>query len=330
MMDEVERRIRAARPLSGNRYQPLSDRAKRELADLLLSNPDRRSAIRRPRRPANRRRGGQLLRIVGSAAAALVVLGTVMISVLHQTPAVAMTPPLLETTSVDETVPALLEDLEQKRRDVELPSGNTIRAQTWSLNTTVDAKGNITSSTVEPQWNETMFEKDGSVRSLVVAADPFPGEDTEGLTKTGTVLADESYARGEYASPFAEPVPTDPALIGSYLARAAGKDSLTAGETIIEISGLLSNVPLDKGQEIAILSYLRTVRGLTVAGAVTDRLGRVGVALKATDREPGELEDLLIISTETGAIIASETIYIGSDRTDIRSLSVIDYTVWER
>ena len=36
-MDELERRIRAARPVSGNRTLPLTDRAKRELAELIRS-----------------------------------------------------------------------------------------------------------------------------------------------------------------------------------------------------------------------------------------------------------------------------------------------------
>lgn len=37
-MDETERRIRQARPLSGNRYQPLTPRAERELATLLADD----------------------------------------------------------------------------------------------------------------------------------------------------------------------------------------------------------------------------------------------------------------------------------------------------
>ncbi|QTV79160.1 hypothetical protein [Microbacterium sp. NIBRBAC000506063] len=35
-MDEIERRVRAARPTSGHRDLPLTDRAKRELAELAL------------------------------------------------------------------------------------------------------------------------------------------------------------------------------------------------------------------------------------------------------------------------------------------------------
>ena len=38
-MGELERRIRAARSVSGSRDLPLTDRAKRELAELLLSEP---------------------------------------------------------------------------------------------------------------------------------------------------------------------------------------------------------------------------------------------------------------------------------------------------
>lgn len=50
MTDDLDKRIRAARPTSGNRDLPLTDRAKRELAELMLEG-DRRQVPRRRRIP---------------------------------------------------------------------------------------------------------------------------------------------------------------------------------------------------------------------------------------------------------------------------------------
>lgn len=61
-----------------------------------------------------------------------------------------------------------------------------------------------------------------------------------------------------------------------------------------------------------------------VVGVAERRLSSV------QDAEEVAFEDRLFISPSTGEILAAETLYIGSDRTDIESPSVIDYTLWER
>ena len=96
------------------------------------------------------------------------------------------------------------------------------------------------------------------------------------------------------------------------------------------ISSLMSSVILTRAQESAILVHLSTMEGLSVAGGVTDRLGRAGIAFLATDRAPGRVEDVIIVSPGTGEIIAMETLYIGDDRPEIDPPSVISYKAWER
>lgn len=329
MMDELERRLRAARPAPGSRDLPLSDRAKREFAELVLSTPATPGARYRAGRLDARRRNRRIVGLTG-AGATLVAAISLVFGFAQAPPATAMTPALLDVTEVDMSAHDLFTGLtELRRQDVPAPS-DTIRAQTWVLNTTVNEDGDVTSSTVEPQWNQTTFQSDGTVRVQVTAADPFPGQDTAGLPAPGTVLAEETYQPGEYERPYPEPVPTNAGLIGDYLAQISGNDKLSVGEALVEISGIVSNVILDTDQETAILGYLSTLDGLTVAGEVTDRLGRPGVAVTAADRENGEVEDILILSTQTGKIVAAETVYVGSTRTDIRSPSVIDYAAWER
>lgn len=332
-MDELERRVRAARPMSGNRDLPLTDRAKRELADLLLSRPN--IAPHRERAAEARRRNSarvtRRLAAVAVILVAVILASTVVPDVIPNGSAQAATPAPLVTSAIAGSTAETLARLKIAKQNDRSDPGNSIRFQSWELNTEIDGNNEIVSSSIEPYRSETTFAPDGSVHSILTAAEPFPGQDASGLPTPGTVIADETLAPGEYESPYDKPLPTDAARIGTYLARYRGeRPPLTAGAAIREISGLLSSVILTREQETAIISYLQTLDGLTVAGTVTDRLGREGIAFAATDRRPGEYEDYVIISPNTGSIIAAETVYIGSQRTDIASPSVVDYTAWER
>lgn len=268
-----------------------------------------------------------------AAGGAFVVLLFVVVfavsSVLRPAPAIAATPPLLELASVSQTAPALLKEMESMRRNGQ-PPGSTIRAQNWALNTSIGEDGTIESSVVEPQWTETTFLPDGSVRYRLVTAEPFPGQNDVGLPEPGTVLVDEVFLPGDWDNPVEEEPPTDVRDVAAYLVGLTGEYTLTTGQTIREISAILSNTILSPEQEAAFIGYLSTLSGIQVSGSTTDRLGRTGIVLSATDRDPGQFEDRLIISPSNGQILAAETLYIGSDRTDIASPAVIDYTAWER
>ncbi|MFK0403142.1 hypothetical protein ACIQTT_12480 [Microbacterium sp. NPDC090225] len=74
-MDEIERRIRHARPASGHRDLPLTDRAKRELGELIIADgaqgTARQVAFRR------RRRAWVFVPAAAAAVAVAVVVGTI-------------------------------------------------------------------------------------------------------------------------------------------------------------------------------------------------------------------------------------------------------------
>lgn len=330
-MDELEHGLRAARPLSGSRNLPLTGRAKQELADLVLSTPQKPPGRDGTAKPPRRLRGvRRRLILVGSALAATALAAGITLGVLPDPPAFAATPALLAADHVDASPQKILKDA-ASATTLHDPPGTTIRTQTWALNTVITADGSVVSSSVEPQRDEITFANDGSVHVRVTAAEPFPGQESDRLTAPGTVLSDETAAPGEYDNPYPVPVPTAPDLIAGYLSEAAGSERpLGAGESIQEVSSIISSNVLTGDQESAVLTHLSTLEGLETAGQVTDRLGRDGIALRATDRDPGQVEDLLIISPETGAIIATETLYIGHDRTDIATPSVIYYAAWER
>ena len=119
----------------------------------------------------------------------LLVAVIALTSILRPVPAVAATPPLLDLTPVSAAAPELLKEMETMRRTGQEP-GNTIRTQTWALNTTFAEDGTTESTVVEPQWSETAFRADGSVHYRLIAAEPFPGQNDDTLPAPGTVLVD--------------------------------------------------------------------------------------------------------------------------------------------
>lgn len=327
-MDDIDGRLRDADPSDIRRADPLSSRA---LAELQHYEAAERSRVRthataRATRP---HRGRRMPLAAGLAAATLVVIAALAVTFLRPDAAMASTPPLLSFKPVHGAVGEILENLRMARLNGP-DAGSSIRLQSWDLNTSIAADGSIEYSEIEPQWTDTTFAADGSVRVTRIAADPFPGQDAKGLPQAGTVLSDETFPNEEWAFPAESGPPTDPAKVAAYLADFSGNPSLTTGDALREIAGIISNYLLSSDQEAALIGYLRTLPALTVAGETTDRLGRAGIALRAIDRAPGEFEDVLIISPSSGQILASETIYVGPQRPETTSPAVISYTAWER
>ncbi|MBF0817136.1 hypothetical protein E4U02_11985 [Microbacterium paludicola] len=323
--------LRAADPGTVKRGDPLSERGLRELAEYeareaALERAHRRNARRpaswRPRRPVRLATGGAFVVALLAAVFALT-------SVLSPAPAIAATPPLLALTPISAGAPELLKEMETMRRTHHEVS-NTIRAQTWALNTTFAEDGTTESTVVEPQWSETTFLVDGSVHYRLVAAKPFPGQDDDSLPAPGTVLVDESFQPGEWDASIEDGPPLVVDEVGAYLATFAGGEELTAGQTLREISTIMSNYLLTPEQEAALIGHLSRVSNIQVSGSTIDRLGRAGIVFSATDRAPDEYEDRLIVSPRTGQILAAETLYTGRTRTDIQAPAVVDYAAWER
>lgn len=331
MNDRLSKLLRAADPGTVKRDGPLSERGLRELEEYEAKEAAFERAYRRDqRRPAKHRTWRVVpLATVGAFAVMLLVAVFTLASILRPAPAVAVTPPLLDLTRVSAAAPELLREIEAMRRTGQEP-GNTIRAQTWALNTTFAEDGTTEFTVVEPQWSETTFQIDGSVRYRLVAAEPFPGQKDDGLPAPGTVLADESFQPGDWDAPLEDGPPTRADEVGTYLAAFAGDEELSTGQTLREISTILSNYLLTSEQEAALIGYLSGVSNMQVSGSTTDRLGRTGIVFSATDRAPGEYEDRLIVSLRTGQILATETLYVGTSRTGIQAPAVVDYTAWER
>ncbi|MFT4011503.1 MAG: hypothetical protein QM655_15820, partial [Nocardioidaceae bacterium] len=170
-----------------------------------------------------------------------------------------------------------------------------IRSQQWALNTSIADDGTIASSAAEPETRALTFQSNGAVELVVRAGAPFANEPTDGLSAPGSLLDREIYEPGQFDNPYPNPPPTDPSEIGAYLAQSIGITKPTAGDYLRGIDDLLNNRLLNAAEEAAVLQFLATLKGLKLAGAVTDRLDRNGIAYIATDRRPGEYEDMLIV-----------------------------------
>ena len=336
-MDEFEARIRAARPASVRRGAPLSSRAKRELAELILSEPDYSSSPA-PGRVVHlgRQRNRQV--VARAFTAVLVAAATVVAVVLHQ-PVYALTPNLLATTPVSVSAPeALIRASENLRAsdavegDGEAPAtsnAGVISVQAWTLSSTDDGAQVV--SAIIPENYVITRDHDGARTVVVTTGQAQHGDGSiveDSDAEEGVLLWKESYLPGEYVYAFGSDAPTSPDEVGPFLSTVAGTDT-SASAAIQAIAVLLMEQSLASSQEAALLEYLSGLPDISVVGQTTDRLGRPALVL-STPRADGSHTVSILISPEHGTILAIETIYTGTDRTDVRTPAVISYYAWNR
>ena len=334
-MDEFERRIRAARPASVRRDTPLSSRAKRELAELILSDPDASLPPARSSAVGVRRRSRG---VAGGALATVLVAAIAVVAVVLNWPVYAATPELLATAPVSVTASEALLRASVALREVDTGPGDgegvepgqagVISAQTWTLASTDD--GSRVTSAVVPENYVITRNEDGSRTVVVTAGQALDGDAPDSDVEDGALLWEESYAAGEYAYSFTSPAPTSADEVGTFLGPVAGADTdSNASAAFQSIAVLLMEQTLAPHQEAALLEYLAGLPGVEMIGSTNDRLGRPALVLSTT-RTDGEYEDHILISPDQGVILATETIYTGTERTDLRSPAVVSYYAWNR
>ncbi|GAA2463076.1 hypothetical protein [Agromyces soli] len=314
-MDELTRRLDAARPALPRRDSPLPATAE----TLMLE-------ITHPARPGFRRP------LYFSVAAAVVVFLAATIGIVAlgkpSTSYAAVTPPLLDPVPVDGAPKDLLMHLSES---VAPPSANgTLQFQSWSLALTIGDGGAIEQSSIEPEVRTVEHRDDGS-RIEVRRGQPYDSDgapvEVDGYD-VGSLIWEEEFAAGEYPFVFGTP-PVDPAAFGAFLEQPLGRTGLTTGEYVLQLGNALSERRFDPEQLRAALRFLASRGDLRVEGAVEDRLGRPGISFATDSRAPGEYAERIVISDEGLGILSIETTYIGHDRTDIPSPAVINYTAWE-
>jgi hypothetical protein len=292
-----------------------------------------------------RRRFGRLglpgWSILTTAAAAVVAVIAITVSMLAAPQRTyAATPPMLHIEGaqggVDDAAELLTDLARQLRASGEpdpAPPGHPqqIDVQTWGLVTTVGTEGEkVPPPYVAPENVTFTRYPDGAWSQVVVAGTPY---DTQGkpvddphATPPGTELWRIDEAAGEHTFLFPDPVPDDPDELRQLMLDAGLSEDPTTSDWISQAQALLMERVLRPSEEAALLEVLAGL-DLELAGTTTDRLGREAYVFE-TPSGAGDFVDRILVSPR-GHVLATENVWVGHDRTDIPSPSVLSYFAWE-
>lgn len=319
--DELDDFLKQNRPPTMRRGEPLDQRRELLLEDIVHDRIGRNA----PDARTSRRTVSSLL-----IAAALVLLTVIGIATQtignHSTSAFAVTPRPLKAQQIDGDVDMVLTRLSES---IAAPRKQRVQFQSWALLFTPETSPIPTA--IQPQETTIDEKEDGTVtlKTVVVGNFDAAGDSIEvddGL-KPGSVLMDEQFAPGEYPYLFPE-VGKNPDW-AVYLRDGYGLAAdATTGDYFTAIRGLLSERTLTAEQQASLLRFIAKLPDVRVDGEVTDRLGRPGISISATTRMDGEYRDVLVLAEGAG-IVAYESVYVGTERTDLRAPAVIDYTAWK-
>lgn len=322
-MDELERRIRAANPYPVRRNDLLSERAERELATLLAEPPGRLVAnTRRWRAPL----------FVSGAAALLVLVVAVAASLLLAPRAAMAAPPLLEVTPLAGSTDSVIERLTMNARSaVTSDPTDLIAAETWAADITLTP--DKLSTFVQPREIVRTRTSDLAGEIVVYAGKIRWGSVPVGGQSLipGTELERQIFTAGQFPLLFTQAPPSDAAELPAYFATYLGTSEHTStGEFFRAIADLRNEWTLTGPQNAAVLEFIRHLPDIVIAGEVTDRLGRAGVAITTESRSGGAFRDLLIFAPDTGVLFSAEQVYLGSlPDVQLPADTVLNYISWK-
>lgn len=319
-MDRAERLIRDAKPPT----PPISPRAEADLARILASKAEApASTTHKPHRS---------VRWAWAAAAALVIAMVIAgIDLARPKEALAATPPMPTITATAEAPADALHDLQARAAaQPDRSEATEIATRWWALGSDVDATGKITVSTVDPRRRVATLGAHGIISYTDYAALPYDAAGRPVSDPTapppGTQLDYVTVEPDQQI--FTDPPPTKPSLFGDYLADHLPLNSPSAtSNAFTGIRMLMAERILAPAQQSAFLGYLASLSDVQILGDSTDRLGRRVLVFAAPLQQ--DHQTLLMISSDTGQIAATEVIYRGTDRTDIPTPAVIEYVAWE-
>ncbi|MEU6996089.1 CU044_5270 family protein [Streptomyces sp. NPDC046465] len=328
--------LRGADPVPGDdprfRDGPLPAHAQRQLNQLLHSVP---GARRRPARQVRRLVWGiEMVSLAVAAALALVLAGS------SGAPAAAAPRPLTLRAG---SMPVTLDQVADGARAAAWAEGaprlrKGTHVQTWSL--AMRSGPGATAPVTLPEERVTSWHADGSHTELVVATDPrSPGEPviTDGddgprTVHDGKVLSDRTYPPSRGTAPPQSRPPHTPVALRGYLAELShpgDRAPITGTGELLDAVAMFLRHWTPGAQETAALSrVLADAEDLRPAGAVTDRLGRVG---QAYVHEGDGLRRMLILDPADGTVLGLEHTVTRSDRTyGVRAGKVMSYSAWMR
>jgi len=314
---------------------PLTARAERELSEL-ISSPIGQTVHYAPVRDQEQHR--QPLATSGFALAAAIALTLVAVIIqLHPTPAHA-TPLPLQFHPMNVSSKELLTTLSNKISAIPETSNEQpiIRIQTWNMVITDAGEETTPTAIIVPGQLQVVRHRDGSLTNEMrtgqpvnAAGNPIAGDaDTPPI---GTLLWSATFTAEQLVFP--TPAPTTAQAMGNFLRQAIPENTPTnSGEYFRVITALLREQDLTSEQNSALLQFLASRTDIEVAGSVTDRLGRDGVAIRATRYWfEDAIHEYLIFDPNTGQIIATETVDQNVEHLQgLTGPTVTGYHAWER
>lgn len=277
-----------------------------------------------------------------AVAVALVALVVVLVAnpFAAPTPAAAEGLPPLRYAASDLTLSDHLDGAREKLAATPGPA-EPVRASTtvaWYAHITMDGadRGTVISpEVVTITWDENL---DMRIRVTAGRAYAVGGADEqpptrEDLATPGSVLRDDEID-GEMNVIEGVPLPFLVAGDGldfyrQYLADTVAAYDGGAGEALQAVAVLLDHWTMTNAQEADLLTALSEFDGFKLRGVATDRAGREVFGLSAVNAA-GTHEEVLLVSTENGRILGSETVYLAEDPdVPLPTGSVMSYRMWD-
>ena len=207
------------------------------------------------------------------------------------------------------------------------------------MDTDVDKQGNSKSFYVAPREQTVVWQSDLSGTVTVIAGEPYrsPTGASGSIPSSsrpqaaGTVLSHDEFAAGQMGIRFATPPPLSSQEMAEYLVKTAGiTDASDPIQVLDSINSLLSEWTLTPVQEASALEILAKMRGIEELGAVSDRLGRPGIAFRATSPTDRHYADIFVLGRQSGSILSIEKVYLGGiAELKLSVPAVVLYTAWK-
>lgn len=205
--------------------------------------------------------------------------------------------------------------------------------RTWYLGFAAEGEG--FPAVVLPEEQLSVPGADGGLVVTSIAADPQqptqvrldpgagPPADAEVVDVSAAQLATDPVA--------AVPPPADPAALAGYLTAVWTPGDTDLPGLLHALESVLLRWTPGPAESAAITGWLAQQPGLVTLGAVTDRLGRPGVAyaLDIQRLSAVETRQTLVLDAGTGAVLSSELSFLGdTGEFDVDPYAVMSYVAY--
>jgi hypothetical protein len=188
--------------------------------------------------------------------------------------------------------------------------------------------------TIRPENRHLTWSDDLSGELIVTAGTAYNSDGTavdHQNPAPGSVVFEENFGPGEFSRPdLTAPTADHDTLTALINALANGQSTSGAADQLTGVTELMNTWTLPDSVHAAMLQVLAEDGDLRVEGTTIDRAGRPAIGLRATSHAAPWFDHIVLLSAETGRIIAVESVYTGlNDELPIPTGTVTNYTLWE-